>query len=78
MAAIFSLRNWVAKQLMREGEGIMKMPNKGQIDFGEMMVREKLFTGGIDHKLIKSEKQLEHVLDSLEAQRKQVLKRDYD
>jgi len=78
MAAIFSLRNWVAKQLMREGEGIMKMPNKGQIDFGEMMVREKLFTGGIDHKLIKSEKQLEHALDSLEAQRKQVLKRDYD
>ena len=78
MAAIFSLRNWVAKQLMREAEGIMKMPNKGQIDFGEMMVREKLFTGGIDHKLIKSEKQLEHALDSLEAQRKQVLKRDYD
>ena len=34
---IFSLRNFVAKQLTKpDAEGIMKLPNKGNIDFGEM------------------------------------------
>ena len=64
MAAIFSLRNWVAKELMRKAEGIMKMPNKGQIDFGEMMIRENLFKRGIDHKSITNSKQLENILNT--------------
>ena len=35
---IFSLRNFVAKQLMKvSDEGIMSLPDKGKIDFGEMM-----------------------------------------
>ena len=59
---IFSLRNFVAKQLTKSNpEGIMKLPNKGQIDFGEMMIREELFLRGIDHKLVTSEKQLETI-----------------
>ena len=33
-------------------EGIMQIPNKGKIDFGEMMIREELFLRGIDHKLV--------------------------
>jgi len=61
---IFSLRNWVAKELMRESQGIMKIPNKGQIDFGEMMIRENLFKRGIDHKSITSPKQLESILNT--------------
>jgi hypothetical protein len=62
---IFSLRNFVAKQLTKSNpEGIMKLPNKGQIDFGEMMIREELFLRGIDHKLIKNEKQLETILNT--------------
>ena len=62
---IFSLRNFVAKQLTKSNpEGIMKLPNKGQIDFGEMMIREELFLRGIDHKLVTSEKQLETILNT--------------
>ena len=64
MAAIFSLRNWVAKQLMREAQGIMKIPNKGQIDFGEMMIRENLFKRGIDVRSVTNEKQLQSILNT--------------
>jgi len=79
MAGLSLIRKWVTKQLTKpNAEGIMKIPDKGNIDFGEMLVKEKLFTSGIDEKLIQSEKQLERTLDSIEAQRKQTLKRDYD
>ena len=79
MAGISLIRKWVTKQLTKpNAEGIMKIPDKGNIDFGEMLIKERLFTSGIDEKLIKSEKQLERFLDSFEAQRKQTLKRDFD
>ncbi len=65
MAGIFSLRNWVMKQLMKtDKSGIMKIPPKGKVDFGEMLLREKLFTKGIDPKMIKNEKQLDNILDT--------------
>jgi hypothetical protein len=62
---IFSLRNFVAKQLTKpDAEGIMKLPNKGNIDFGEMMIRENLFKRGIDVNSVTSEKQLESILNT--------------
>jgi len=79
LSGIFSLRNWVAKQLTKpNAEGIMKLPNKGNIDFGEMMLREKLFTNGIDHKLIKDEKQLDELLNYIDASEKQKLKQGFN
>ena len=53
MAGIFSLRNWVMKQLMKtDKSGIMKIPPKGKIDFGEMLLREQLFKKGINCRVI--------------------------
>ena len=35
------------KQLLKTNEsGIMKLPDKGKIDFGEMIIRENLFKKG--------------------------------
>ena len=77
--AISLIRKWVTKQLTKPKEkGLMSLPSKGNIDMGEMMVKEKLFRNGIDDKLIQSEKQLESTLDSLNAFEKARLKRDYD
>ncbi len=65
MAGIFSLRNWVMKQLMKQDKsGIMKIPDKNKIDFGEMLVRESLFKKGIHPSMIKNEKQLDNILDT--------------
>ena len=65
MAGIFSLRNWVMKQLMKtDKSGIMRIPDKGKIDFGEMMVREELFLKGINPGMIKSDKQLDNILNT--------------
>ena len=65
MAGIFSLRNWVMKQLMKtDKSGIMKIPPKGKIDFGEMLLREQLFKKGINPGMIKNEKQLDNILDT--------------
>ena len=65
MAGIFSLRNWVMKQLMKpDKSGIMKIPPKGKIDFGEMMVREELFIKGINPGAVKNEKQLDNILNT--------------
>jgi len=62
---IFSLRNFVKKQLLKvNDEGIMRLPDKGQIDFGEMMIRENLFKRGIDVNSVTSEKQLESILNT--------------
>ena len=47
MAGIFSLRNWVMKQLMKTNKsGVMEMPPKSKLDFGEMLLREQLFNKG--------------------------------
>jgi len=65
MAGIFSLRNWVMKQLMKtDKSGIMRIPSKGKIDFGEMLIREQLFKKGISPGSIKNEKQLDNILDT--------------
>ena len=65
MAGIFSLRNWVMKQLMKtDKSGIMKIPPKGKVDFGEMLLREQLFKKGINPGMIKNEKQLDNILDT--------------
>ena len=37
------------KQLMKtDKSGIMKIPPKGKVDFGEMLLREQLFKKGIE------------------------------
>ena len=65
MAGIFSLRNWVMKQLMKtDKSGIMRIPDKGKIDFGEMLVRESLFQKGIHPGAVKNEKQLDNILNT--------------
>ena len=65
MGGIFSLRNWVMKQLMKQDKsGIMRIPDKGKIDFGEMLLRESLFKKGINPGAVKNEKQLDNILDT--------------
>ena len=44
--------------------GIMRIPPKGKIDFGEMLLREQLFKKGIDPKMIKNEKQLDNIINT--------------
>ena len=65
MASIFSIRNFVKKQLLKTNEeGIMALPNKGQIDLGEMVIRENLFRRGIDVNSITSDIQLDNILNT--------------
>ena len=53
------------KQLMKtDKSGIMKIPDKGKVDFGEMMLREELFLKGINPGMIKSDKQLDNILNT--------------
>ena len=62
---IFSLRNYVMKQIMKPNkEGIMQIPDKGKVDFGEMLIKEELFQKGIDPKAITSAKQLDNILNT--------------
>ena len=61
----FSLRNYIMKQLMKtDKSGIMKLPDKGNVDFGEMIIKENLFRRGIDPKTITSESQLDNILNT--------------
>ena len=48
-------------------EGIMKLPDKGNVDFGEMIIKEDLFKKGIDPKTITSESQLDTILNTPHA-----------
>ena len=53
------------KQLMKtDKSGIMKLPPKGKIDFGEMLLKEQLFQKGINPGAIKNEKQLDNILNT--------------
>ena len=53
------------KQLMKQDKsGIMRIPDKGKIDFGEMLVRESLFKKGINPGAVKNEKQLDNILNT--------------
>jgi hypothetical protein len=70
ISKIFSLRNWVMKQLMKtDKSGIMKIPPKGKLDFGEMLLKEKLFKKGIDPGMITSEKQLDNIINTPTVQK---------
>ena len=53
------------KQIMKTtDEGITQIPDKGKVDFGEMIIREDLFKKGIDPKTITSESQLDGILNT--------------
>ena len=53
------------KQIMKTNkEGILQIPAKGKVDFGEMIIREDLFRKGIDPKTITSERQLDNILNT--------------
>ena len=53
------------KQLMKTNkEGIIKIPDPGKVDFGEMIIKEDLFKKGIDPKTITSETQLDTILNT--------------
>ena len=45
-------------------EGIIKIPEPGKVDFGEMIIRENLFKKGIDPKTVTSERQLDNILNT--------------
>ena len=65
ISKIFSIRNYIMKQLLKtDKSGIMKLPDKGNVDFGEMIIKEDLFKKGIDPKAITSETQLDSILNA--------------
>jgi hypothetical protein len=71
--AIFSIRNFAIKQLMKRGDdGIMKMPSNMKADFAEAMLTKQLIDAGIDPRLIKNEKQLVNVLDGIDDMNRQM------
>ena len=61
-----------------DAEGIMKLPEKGRIDFSEHFIKERLFRNGIDDKLIKNERQLENILQSIDESEARKLKQEAD
>jgi len=71
--AIFSIRNFAIKRLMRTGDdGIMKMPSQMKADFAEAMLTKQLIDAGIDPRLIKNEQQLINVLDGIDDMKKKM------
>ena len=70
--AIFSIRNFAIKQLMKRGDdGIMKMPSQMKADFAEAMLTKQLIDAGIDPRTIKNEQQMINVLDAIDNAKKQ-------
>jgi hypothetical protein len=77
--AVNIIRKFLMKKLMKpNAEGIMKIPEKGRIDFSEHFIKERLFTNGIDEKLIKNERQLENILQSIDQAEARKLKQEAD
>jgi len=71
--AIFSIRNFAIKQLMKRGDdGIMKMPSQMKADFAEAMLTKQLVDAGIDPRLIKNEQQLVNILDGIDDMNRQL------
>jgi hypothetical protein len=71
--AIFSIRNFAIKQLMKRGDdGIMKMPSQMKADFAEAMLTKQLIDAGIDPRTIKNEQQLINVLDGIDDMNKKL------
>ena len=61
-----------------DAEGIMKIPEKGKIDFSEHFIKERLFTNGIDHRTINNERQLENILQNINDAEANKLKQEAD
>ena len=77
--AVNIIRKFLMKKLMKpNAEGIMKIPEKGRIDFSEHFIKERLFTNGIDHRTINSERQLENILQSIDEAEARKLKQEAD
>ena len=71
--AIFSIRNFAIKRLMRTGDdGIMRMPSNMKADFAEAMLTKQLIDAGIDPRTIKNEQQLVNVLDGIDDMNKKL------
>ena len=71
--AIFSIRNFAIKRLMKAGDdGIMKMPSNMKADFAEAMLTKQLIDAGIDPRTIKNEQQLINVLDGIDDMKKKM------
>ena len=71
MASPFSIRNFVAKQMMKTNDqGIVNMPSSMKLDFGEAVITKTLLDAGIDPSLIRNEKQLEAILDNVDKMMK--------
>jgi len=75
--AVNIIRKFLMKKLMKpDASGIMKIPEKGKLDFSEHFLRERLFTNGVDHKLINNERQLENILQSINEAEARKLKQE--
>ena len=71
--AVFSIRRFAIKQLMKAGDdGIMKMPSDMKADFAEAMLTKQLIDAGIDPRTIKNEQQMINVLDGIDNMKKQM------
>ena len=69
--AVFSIRRFAIKQLMKAGDdGIMKMPSDMKADFAEAMLTKQLIDAGIDPRTIKNEQQMINVLDAIDNAKK--------
>jgi len=65
--AIFSIRNFVKKQMMKTNDqGIVNMPSDMKLDFGEAVITKTLLDAGIDPRMIKNDKQLETILNNID------------
>jgi hypothetical protein len=77
--AVNIIRKFLMKKLMKpNAEGIMKIPEKGKIDFSEHFIKERLFTNGIDHRTINNERQLENILQNINDAEANKLKQEAD
>ena len=77
--AVNIIRKFLMKKLMKpDAEGIMKIPEKGRIDFSEHFLKERLFTNGIDYRSINNERQLVNILDSIDQAEARKLKQEAD
>ena len=69
--AVFSIRRFAIKQLMKTGDdGIMKMRSDMKADFAEAMLTKQLIDAGIDPRTIKNEQQMINVLDGIDDMKK--------
>ena len=72
MAAPFSIRNFVKKQMMKTNdEGIMVIPNSQKVDFQSAILKELLIKNGIDPSAIKTETAMNEAMAFINQRTKQ-------